>query len=310
MTDPWPQLPVAHWQETRDTVHMWTQIVGKVRLALAPEANHWWHVPLYVNSVGLTTSLMPYQQAGVEIVFDFSTHQLNIRTTRGTARRMQLEPRSVADFYAEFHTHLDALGIEVPTNARPVEVTDAIPFAHDTEHASYDAEAVHDFWLSLVSAHRVLSQFRGAFRGKASPVHFFWGAFDLAVTRFSGRPATPHPGGIPNCPDWVMTEAYSHELSSCGYWPGGADEGIFYSYAYPEPPGFDAQRVSPQAAYYDKPLGEFVLPYAAVRTAEDPDGYLIRFLTSTYDAAVALADWPTQGRGRTPIRRGRTDRVP
>jgi hypothetical protein len=292
MTDPWPRLPVAGWQETRDTVHMWTQIVGKVRLALAPTTNQWWHVPLYVDAVGLTTSLMPYQQIGVEIAFDFTAHELHIRTTPGAIRRMSLQPRSVADFYAEFRSHLDTLGIDVPINPRPVEIAEAIPFPDDTMHASYDAVAMHDFWLSLVSAHRVFSRFRGPFRGKVSPVHFFWGAFDLAVTRFSGRPATPHPGGIPNCPDWVTTEAYCEEVSSCGYWPGGADEGVFYSYAYPEPPGFASTAISPPDASYDRSLGEFVLPYAAVRAADDPDEYLLEFLTSTYDAAARTANWP------------------
>ena len=287
----WPQLPVSDWSDTRDTVHMWTQIVGKVRLALAPPVNHWWHVPLYVNAVGLTTSLMPYRGAGVEIVFDFTAHALHIRTTWGATRVMALEPRSVADFYAEFGAHLSALGIEVPIMPRPVEVVDAIPFAEDTLHASYDPEAIHTFWACLVNADRVLTRFRGRYRGKASPVHFFWGAFDLAVTRFALRPAPPHPGGIPNCPDWVMTEAYSEEVSSCGYWPGGSGEGLFYSYAYPEPAGFRTYAVEPSAAYYDDELREFVLPYTDVRTAEDPDAHLLRFLESTADAAATLARW-------------------
>jgi hypothetical protein len=287
----WPELQVKDWGDTRDTVHLWTQIVGKVRLALAPQVNHWWHVPLYVNTVGLTTSLMPYRGAGVEIVFDFTAHTLHIRTTGGAARTLSLEPRSVADFYTEFRAHLTALGIEAPIIPRPVEVVDAIPFPEDTEHASYDPQAVHTFWTSLVNADRVLTRFRGHYRGKASPVHFFWGAFDLAVTRFSGRPAPPHPGGAPNCPDWVMTEAYSDEVSSCGYWPGGTGEGIFYSYAYPEPAGFRTQTVQPSTAYYDDELREFVLPYSDVRTAADPDAELLRFLDSTYHAASTLARW-------------------
>jgi hypothetical protein len=287
----WPELPVSDWSDTRDTVHLWTQIVGKVRLALAPPVNHWWHVPLYVNAVGLTTSLMPYRGAGVEIVFDFTTHALHIRTTWGATRVMALEARSVADFYAEFRAHLTALGIEVQIMPRPVEVVDATPFAEDTLHAGYDREAIHWFWSSLVSADRVLTRFRGRYRGKASPVHFFWGGFDLAVTRFSGRPAPPHPGGVPNCADWVMTEAYSDAVSSCGYWPQGSGEGIFYSYAYPEPPGFRAHPVQPSAAYYDDELREFVLPYSEVRAAADPDGFLLEFLESTYDAAATLARW-------------------
>jgi Family of unknown function (DUF5996) len=288
----WPQLPVKHWQDTRDTVHLWTQIVGKVRLALTPRANHWWNVPLYVNSVGLTTSLMPWQGRGVEITFDFTAHTLIIATTNADRRQIVLEPRSVADFYAEFRSHLDELGIDVAIYPVPVELVEAIPFADDTVHASYDADAMHDFWISLVDADRVFRQFRSQFRGKASPVHFFWGAFDLAVTRFSGRPATPHPGGVPNCPDWVMQEAYSDEVSSCGYWPGGADEGAFYAYAYPEPPAFPAYPLEVEGASYDDALGEFVLPYTLVRTAADPDDYLLRFLNATYLAAARSAQWP------------------
>ncbi|HST83617.1 MAG TPA: DUF5996 family protein [Kineosporiaceae bacterium] len=292
-TDPaWPALPVKDWQDTRDTVHLWTQIVGKVRLALAPAANHWWNVPLYVNAVGLTTSLMPCSAGGVEITFDFNRHRLLIQKTDGARRTLTLEPRSTADFYAEFTARMAELDLEIPIKVTPVEVAEAIPFPDDTQHASYDAEAMHRFWRSLVSSHAVLSTFRGEFRGKASPVHFFWGAFDLAVTRFSGRPAAPHPGGVPNCPDWVMLEAYSEEVSSCGYWPGGADEGVFYAYAYPEPAGYAARSVLPAAARYDGDLREFVLPYAEVRTADDPAGLLLSFLRSTHDAAVDLADWP------------------
>jgi Family of unknown function (DUF5996) len=293
----WPSLPLEQWQPTRDTVHMWTQIVGKTRLALAPRLNHWWGCTLYVTARGLTTSLMPYPGGGAEIEFDFIRHELIIATTQGAIRRIKLEPRTVADFYAEYRISLDELGIDVVITPTPNEITDAIPFGADTVHAAYDAGAVHRFWLSLVSAHRVMSRFRAGFRGKASPVHFFWGAFDLAVTRFSGRPAPRHPGGVPNCPDWVMTEAYSREVSSCGYWPGGAAEGIFYSYAYPAPDGFSDQPVTPDAAYYDEQLGEFVLPYAAVRAAGAPDAYLLSFLKSTFDAAYRQARWPCSERG-------------
>jgi Family of unknown function (DUF5996) len=300
LRDGWPALPVAQWQETRDTLHLWTQIVGKVRLALAPAVNHWWHVPLYVNARGLTTSLMPHGGAlGVEVVFDFNDHELLILTTKGAVRRMALEPRSVADFHTEFRSHLRELGVDVPIRRTPVEVIDAIPFDEDHEHASYDADAVHRFWISLVSAHRVLSEFRAPFRGKASPVHFFWGAFDLATTRFSGRAAPRHPGGVPNCPDWVMTEAYSEEVSSCGYWPGGAPEGIFYAYAYPEPSGYRQHAVEPATAVFDDALGEFVLPYADVRAAAHPDEELLRFLDSTHDAAVETAGWPEPVTGVT-----------
>jgi hypothetical protein len=291
----WPSLPADQWRATHDTVHMWTQIVGKTRLMLAPRLNHWWGCTLYVTARGLTTSLMPYAGGGAEIEFDFTGHELMIATTNGEIRRMKLAPRTVADFYAEYRSRLGELGIDAAITAAPNEVPEAIPFAADTVHADYDADAMHRFWLSLVSAHRVMSQFRAGFRGKASPVHFFWGAFDLAVTRFSGRPAPPHPGGIPNCPDSVMAEAYSDELSSCGYWPGGAAEGAFYSYAYPEPAGFGEQRVTPGAAYYDQQLGEFILPYAEVRSASDPDACLLGFLESAFQAAYRLAGWPRAG---------------
>jgi hypothetical protein len=240
---------------------------------------------------------MPCTGGGVEIEFDFTRHELTITTTQGAARRMELMPRTVADFYAEYRAHLHDLGVDVVINKMPNEITDVVPFDADTVHADYDAEAVHRYWLSLVSAHRVMTRFRAGFRGKASPVHFFWGAFDLAVTRFSGRTAPRHPGGIPNCPDWVMVEAYDCEVSSCGYWPGGAAEGIFYSYAYPAPNGFRDQPVTPDAAYYDEQLGEFVLPYAAVREASAPDAYLYRFLNSTFQAAYRQAGWPCSEQG-------------
>jgi hypothetical protein len=292
METSWPSVPLEQWHPTRDTVHLWTQIVGKTRLALAPRLNQWWGCTLYVTARGLTTSLMPYSGGGAEIEFDFIDHELTIATTEGAIRRIQLVPRTVADFYAEYLIHLRDLGIDAVINAMPNEIPDAIPFDADTVHAGYDAEAMHRFWLSLVSAHRVMSDFRAGFRGKASPVHFFWGGFDLAVTRFSGRPAPRYPGGIPNCPDWVMTEAYSEEVSSCGYWPGGAAEGAFYSYAYPAPNGFSEQPVTPDAAYFDQQLGEFVLPYAEVRAASDPDAYLLSFLESTFQAASRTAAWP------------------
>ena len=293
----WPALPVGQWQATRDTVHLWTQIVGKTRLGLEPPLNHWWNATLYVSPRGLTTSLMPYAGGSAEVEFDFTRHELAITTTRGAVRRMPLAPRTVADFYAEYRSHLDDLGIDVAIHTTPNELPDVIPFEADNVHADYDAEAMHRFWLSLVSANRVMSQFRAGFRGKASPVHFFWGAFDLAVTRFSGRPAPRHPGGIPNCPDRVMAEAYSGEVSSCGYWPGGTGEGIFYSYAYPGPKGFRDQPVTPGAAYYDEQLGEFVLPYAAVRSASDPGACLLGFLNSTYEAAYRQASWPCSATG-------------
>ena len=287
----WPELTVASWEPTRVALHMWTQVVGKVRLALEPMVNHWWQVPLYVSARGLTTSLMHAGAVGVEIEFDFIRHVLVIRTTRGETRELPLGPPSVADFYAATMAALRELGIAVDILARPVEVPEAIPFAQDTVHHAYDADAVHRFWQQLVAADRVLKRFRAGFIGKASPVHFFWGAFDLATTRFSGRPAPRHPGGAPNCADWVMELAYSHEVSSCGFWPGGSAEGSFYSYAYPEPDGFSERRVEPSEAYYSPVYREFLLPYEAVRRAADPQATLVRFLETTYEAAAELGRW-------------------
>jgi hypothetical protein len=287
----WPDLAASPWSDTRDTLHMWTQVVGKVRLALTPMMNQWWQVALYVSSRGLTTSLMHAGDRGLEIEFDFVDHVLDLRTTSGDRRQIALEPRTVASFYAATTTALDELGVGVRLFPRPSEVVDAIPFDEDEVHRSYDADAAHRFWLALVQIHRVLVEFRSRFTGKASPVHFFWGGADLCTTRFSGRPAPRHPGGVPNCPDWVQEMAYSHEVSSCGYWPGGADGGAFYSYAYPQPGGFADWPVEPAAASYDPDLGEFLLPYAAVRTAPDPDAALLSFLQSTYEAAATLANW-------------------
>jgi len=289
--DAWPSLPVDSWIETRDTVQLWTQIVGKTRMALGPAVNHWWGVPLYVDARGLTTSLMPVGDRGLEIRFDFLAHELIFEVTDGSSRRMKLEPRTVADFYSEYTAHLDALSIDVDIVGTPVELPDATPFAEDTVHGSYDAEAVSAFWRSLVSAHSVFSAFRADFRGKSSPVHFFWGAFDLAVTRFSGRPAPTHPGGIPNCPDWVMHEAYSDEVSSAGYWPGGAEEGVFYAYAYPHPDGYDTHPAVEAPGRWDSTLGEYVLPYHLVRQSDDPAATVRRFLEQTHRAAVETAGW-------------------
>ncbi|HKB17671.1 MAG TPA: DUF5996 family protein [Candidatus Dormibacteraeota bacterium] len=287
----WPDLTLAGWEDTRDTLHLWTQVVGKVRLALEPMVNHWWQVPLYVSARGLTTSLMHAPGVDLEIEFDFIDHRLDIRTSSGQGRQVALEPKSVADFYAETMSALDRLGVHVEMLARPVEIPEAIPFARDDVHHSYDAAAAHRFWLALTEIHRAMSQFRAGFVGKASPVHFFWGGFDLAVSRFSGRVAPLHPGGAPNCADWVMQLAYSHEVSSCGFWPGAGVEGSFYAYAYPEPEGFADWKVKPSAAYYDKDFREFLLPYHAVRTAEDPDAMLLSFFQSTYEAAAELAGW-------------------
>jgi hypothetical protein len=287
----WPDLTLAGWTDTRDTLHMWTQIVGKVRLALEPMVNHWWQVPLYVSARGLTTSLIHARGADLEMEFDLIDHVLDIRTSAGQLRQVALEARSVADFYAATMSALSTLGVEVKILARPVEVPNAIPFAEDELHGAYDALAAHRFGVALRHAHRVLSRFRAGFQGKVSPVHFFWGGFDLAVTRFSGRTAPRHRGGVPNCADWVMQRAYSHEVSSCGFWPGGSAEGSFYAYAYPAPTGFAQWEVQPADAGFDENLGEFLLPYAAVRAAADSDWVLLNFLESTYDAAAELGHW-------------------
>lgn len=231
----WPGLTLSTWADTRDTLHMWTQVVGKIRMALTPMINHWWNVPLYVSARGLTTSLMPTDERGLEIEFDFRDHVLELRTTDGDHRHIALEPRTVASFYAATMSALDELGVDVTVHPRPSEVVQAIPFDQDEQHRSYDPDAVRRFWLALVQVERVLTLFRARYIGKASPVHLFWGGLDLCTTRFSGRPAPKHPGGVPNCPDWVQELAYSHQVSSAGYWPGGGDEGLFYAYAYPEP---------------------------------------------------------------------------
>jgi hypothetical protein len=291
---PWPELPpVAGWQDTLDTVHRWTQIVGKIRLEQAPWINHSWGSALYVTPRGLTTSPIPYDTRTFTIDLDLTGHALRIRTSTGETRSFALRPMSVATFYETTMQALDSLDLAVEMYPKPVEIPDPIqPFSEDEAHASYDADAVQRFWRALVQADRVFTTFRARFTGKVSPVHFFWGAFDLAVTRFSGRDAPTHPGGVPNCADWVMEEAYSEELSSAGFWPGtGLGEAAFYSYAYPEPDGYAERTVEPDAAYYLVEMGEFVLPYEAVRTADDPDATLLAFLQSTYEAGANLGDW-------------------
>ena len=290
---PWPELPLAAWKDTLDTLHMWTQVVGKVRLARAPAVNHWWHVPLYVTARGLTTSPIPDGRRTFEIRFDFLDHELRIETSDGATRTLPLAPRSVAEFYRELMTALDELGLATRIWSRPVEVVEAIPFEQDHGHASYDPEYARRCWEILVQADRVLTIFRGRFLGKASPVHFFWGSFDLAVTRFSGRRAPEHPGGIPNLPDRIAREAYSHEVSSCGFWPGGGPvpEPVFYAYSYPEPDGFAASRAEPEPARYSAELREFILPYEALRTADRPEEMLLSFLQTTYEAAADLGRW-------------------
>ena len=290
----WPELPLAAWSDTLTTVQRWMQIVGKVRMVRTPPVNHSWHVTLYVSPRGLTTAAIPTEHGAFEIEFDFIDHRLVVRTGDGGTATMALRPRSVADFYRELQRLLRERAIEATIYPVPNELPDALPFEQDEEHKSYDAEYVQRFWRILVSTDRVLRQFRSSFVGKCSPVHFFWGAADLAVTRFSGRPAPEHPGGVPNLPDAVVREAYSHEVSSAGFWPGTPgmlDHPAFYSYAYPEPPGFAAATVRPAAAFYHQTLREFVLPYDAVRTASSPDAALLEFLQSTYDAAATLGKW-------------------
>jgi Family of unknown function (DUF5996) len=289
----WPAVPVADWQSTRDTLQLYLQVVGKVRMTNEQLVNHWWNVPLYVKARGLTTSLMPHPTGpSFQIDLDFQAHRLEITTVDGGRRALELGPRTVADFYGSVMGMLEELGVPTAIWPMPVEIVGAVPFPDDREHAAYDPDAVHRFWLALVQMNRVFTTFRARFLGKASPTHLFWGALDLASTRFSGRTAPPHPGGAPNCGPQVMLEAYSQEVSSCGYWPGPpGEEGVFYAYAYPEPPGYRSAPVLPQGARWDDDLAEFVLPYELVRTAADPDAALLEFLQSTYEAAATTADW-------------------
>ena len=284
----WPALPFGEWEATCDTLHMWTQIVGKTRLALTPLENHWWNVPLYVTPRGLSTSAIPDATGAFAVDFDFIAHQLWIRTSSGKERSLRLYPRSVADFYAEYMSALRSLGIEAHINRVPCEFDDLTPFDQDRHHASYDAEYVDRFRRILIQCERVFKEFRCGFLGKCSPVHFFWGSFDLAVTRFSGRAAPPKEGA-----DRVTREAYSHEVTSCGFWPGDRRfrEAAFYAYSAPSPPGLDAEPVHPAAAYWDRQLGEFILRYSDVRTAPAPDQAILDFCESTYEAGARLAQW-------------------
>jgi hypothetical protein len=287
----WPSLRVDDWTDTRDTLHMWVQIVGKIRLAHSPFVNHWWQSTLYVSPRGLTTSAIPYGAGTFDVEFDFIDHQLVVRSSNGGTRTVTLEPKPVATFYAETFDALDELGLQTAIQATPNEVHPAIPFAEDHAHCSYDAAAAQRFWRQLIQADRVLGEFRSRFIGKVSPVHFFWGAMDLACTRFSGRGAPPHPGGAPNCGDWVMVEGYSHELSRCGFWAGGGEEGAFYAYAYPEPEGFADHPVKPNEAFYSSEFRQFLLPYEMVRAASEPDRVLLEFLQTAYDAAAQHGHW-------------------
>jgi hypothetical protein len=291
----WPELPWRDWGPTMETLHMWLQVVGKVRLALAPPLNHWWHVPLYVTARGLTTSPIPYRGRSFEVDVDFVAHRLEVRDGDPGSFTMTLEPRSVAQFYREFMAGLRGRGIDVAIWPHPVEVADAIPFEEDDWHAAYTPEHANLLWQALGHADRALKAFQTGFVGKASPVLFFWGGFDLATTRFSGRPAPRHPGGVPNCPDWVMAEAESHQNVTVGWWPLSAETGpAFYAYAYPEPAGFASAQVRPREAFFHGGFGEFLLPYDAVRTAGDPDAAVHDFLHSTYEAGADLGGWDRQ----------------
>ena len=289
--DAWPELTLSSWGSTRRALHLWTQVVGKVRLTLEPMLNHWWQVPLYISARGLTTSMMYAGHQALEIELDFLDHVVELRTSTGQRRQVTLPTPDVASFYADVTAALRELQIDVSLFPTPLEVADPVPFTEDHEPIDYDPDAAQRYWRALVQMHRVMSIFRARFQGKASPVHYFWGAADLAATRFSGREAPRHPGGVPNCPDWIQELAYSHEVSSCGFWAGGGAEGSFYAYAYPEPAGFSDYTVLPAAASYNSEFGEFLLPYEAVRTAKDPDAMLLDFFQSTYEAAAELADW-------------------
>jgi hypothetical protein len=289
----WPELPYTAWKDTYATLHLWMQIVGKIRLVQTPWLNHSWHVALYVTPRGLTTSAIPYGERSFKLEFDFLRHVLHLDTDDGSHKEIPLSPRTVAEFYAELMQSLREFGIAVRVNELPNEIADAVPFSEDRLHAAYDPNFAERHWRILLQAHRVFGAFRSAFIGKCSPVHFFWGSFDLAVTRFSGRRAPLHPGGVPNLPDAVAQEAYSHEVSSAGFWPG--NEAVpypaFYSYAYPEPEGFSLAPILPSGAFYSRELREFILPYDAVRRAADPDRALLDFLMSTYGAAASGGKW-------------------
>lgn len=297
----WPALRVDDWEPTRRSLHMWTQIVGKVRLAHAPMVNHWWQVPLYVSPRGLSTSAIPVGTGSFDVEFDFVDHVLSVRVSDGGADTIDLRDVSVAQLHAALLDSLGALGIDTSISKGPNEVEPAIPFVDDN-HAGYEPEAAQLFWRQLIQADRVMGQFRARFVGKVSPVHFFWGSFDMACTRFSGRPAPPHPGGAPNCGDWVMEEGYSHELSSCGFSPGGGAEGAFYSYAYPEPDGFADAAGCPEGAFYDNGFRQYLLPYEVARQAADPDALVLDFLEFSYGAAADLMGWDRRALETDPQR--------
>jgi hypothetical protein len=289
----WPSLPLEAWRETYRALHLWTQIVGKIRLTQSPWVNHSWHTTLYVTARGLTTSVIPYDSKTFHIDFDFLEHRLWVHSSDGRSVSLALEPQSVATFYRRLMTEMHKLDLGVHINRKPNELAESVPFDEDNTPRPYDAEYANRFWRVLQQADRVFKIFRARFVGKCSPVHFFWGAADLAVTRFSGRKAPQHPGGVPNLPDWIAREAYSHEVSSCGFWPGSGPipYAAFYSYAYPEPAGFSQAAVKPDDAFYSNDLKEFILPYDAVRQSGSPDDTLLDFLQTTYEGAANLAQW-------------------
>jgi len=291
----WPTLAFDEWAPTQTTLHRWTQMVGKTRLALAPMQNHWWQVVLYLTDRGLTTSPIPHNGRTFDVSFDFVDHRLLAVTSEGDERSIALAPMSVADFYREYMAMLRSLDIEIRLYGKPVEVADATPFADDNAHSSYDADAAHRCWRILLNSDRVFRAFRGRFLGKSSPSHFWWGGFDLACTRFSGRRGPEYTGAVPNCPSYVMKEAYSHECISAGWWPGSVDSPVtepsYYAYSYPEPPGFDVAPVGPRGAYYHTQMREWFLPYEVVRSSPDPDQAILDFLQSSYEAGATLAKW-------------------
>jgi hypothetical protein len=292
-TATWPSLPYAGWRDTYETLHRWLQIAGKIRMVHSPWVNHQWHVTLYVTARGLSTLTIPYGTRSFQIEFDFIDHRVRIAASDGRCADISLKPQSVATFYSEIMERLRAMDIETRIHRRPNELGDDMPFDEDETHNAYDAQYANRFWRVLVQADRVFNAFRSGFQGKASPVHFFWGNCDLAVTRFSGRRAPEHPGGMPHMPDWLLREAYSHECASWGFWPGGesAPYPLFFAYAYPAPRGFGQAQVQPAAAHYSNELGEFILPYDAVRESASPDETLLQFMQSTYEAAADLGDW-------------------
>jgi hypothetical protein len=302
--DRWPALTPVTWEDTQATLHLWTQILGKTRLALAPMENHWWQVVQYVTARGLGTSPMPWDGGTFDLELDLIEHRLAMRSSHGATRSMPLESQALADFYRKYRDLLASAGIEVRIRTIPSEIANPIPFDRDRTHGAYDPDAANRLWRALVQADRVFKRFRGSFLGKCSPVHFWWGGFDLACTRFSGRPAPTHPGGIPNLPDWITREAYSHECISAGFWPGSPDspvhEPIFYAYAYPEPPGCPEAMIGPDGAGYHAGLREWTVPYETIRASAHPDATLLEFLTTTYTAAANLGGWNRHALERTP----------